>query len=206
MDSSYFSTSQQPSSTSFNILSTPPTSSKTPDSSPSLISLNLTTILESDVWGVQDFQNELQQIDQLVQKCDTIKLRLQKIESTVGSTISSSMLFVLFQKHRQKSLKKQILTTIDVIIPKIIYVEESIRIWFEAIVMKKWSIRHDTLQHFQQIDAVIKIYKRYLSENIEMFNDCNAEIISIKDYIRHRKQEIAFIDVRPLYCGRLICL
>lgn len=164
-------------------------------SNPPLSSSDLTTILESDLWGLQEFNQELQDIDELVKQCDAIKSRIQKIESTVGMRLSSSMLFVLYQKHREKSLKKQILSAIERTIPKIIYVEESIRLWLEAIVMKKWSMRHEAFQHFHHMDLVIKMYKKYLNDNIERLNECNEVLLGIKEFIRQRKHELDFIDV-----------
>jgi hypothetical protein len=165
-----------------------------PSSSVADNTINL--LLDSeDLWGIQDFHSELQQVDSLFQKCETIKLRRQKVISTVGSIISSSMILVSYQKYRERKLTQQMVTMIDSLLPKIIYVEESIRLWFEAIVMKKWSLRHEILKYFQDMDQQLTRLSCDRKENSHRLSDCEELIKFMKRFIKERTDELNFIEV-----------
>jgi hypothetical protein len=201
-------------STQTPVTNTPSTPSAIPSPPPSLLTSSssldntINLLLDSeDLWGIQDFNSELRQVDSLFQKCQTIKLRRQKIISTVGSTISSSMILVSYQKYRERKLTEQMVTMIDSLLPKIIYVEESIRLWFEAIVMKKWSLRHDILKSFPDMDRqLIQLSSHDRKENSERLSDCEELIKFMKRFIKERTDELAFIEVKSSLSPSDVCI
>jgi hypothetical protein len=157
--------------------------------------LDLRTVLESDIWGIKDFHKELEEVDQLVQKCHQIKNRLTAITQTVGTTISSSMLFVQFQKWRTKKLKNQIKLSLENLLPKVVYVEESIRMWFEAIVMKKWNVRHETFKSLKDLEGLLVRYSSQREMTIERQKECREMSSYLKNFIRCRNEELNFLEV-----------
>jgi hypothetical protein len=157
--------------------------------------LDLQTVLESDLWGITDFNNELKEVDLLVQKCHQIKGRLTSITRTVGPTISSSMLLVQFQKWRTKKLKNQIALSLENLLPKVVYVEESIRMWFEAIVMKKWNVRHEAFQSIKDLGLLLIRYSRQRDLNTESGEECRETISSLRTFVQLRNEELKFLEV-----------
>lgn len=148
--------------------------------------INYSSILENDLWGLIDFNKELQEVDKLTLKCNKIKKRSNLIISTVGNVIGSSMLVVQFQKWRTNRLKENIINSLEILLPKVAYIEESIRLWLEAIVMKKWNIRNEVILILNNINELkynyeqsIEIYQNQLLEYKQLIKILTKEIYSI---------------------------
>lgn len=105
---------------------------------------------------------------------DALIVESQKIKE-LSDKISGENAFMaaIFRNHQEAKL----IAHINALWPSILHIEESIRVWLEAIVMKKWILRHDALRYLHQLDSSI-------TQN-ENDVDC------LQDYIKEYEQILA---------------
>jgi hypothetical protein len=122
-----------------------------------------------DTWGIAEVREEYNKIREIAAKCDKI--------STGNYLIAS-----VFQPHQEQKLT----THIKDFLPSVLTIEESIRVWLEAIVLKKWSLRHDALLYLNKLDSSISIHEYQvdmLSEMIVEVDNMLTNLSNFRDYL-----------------------
>ena len=154
----------------------------------SLTNVNLSSILENDLWGLNSFTNEIKKLKDLLERYQTINSRITLLQSTLGLTITSSMIIIQIQKWRRKNLLEEINLLFEELQQEILYIEEIIRYWLEGVIMKKWKIRNSVLTIIEQINFLIEenqkkmLFYRLKEEECEKMKQQIKKEIQLIDY------------------------
>lgn len=127
-----------------------------------------------DVWGLDGFKKELSEIEALSAKYVAVKKRGS---SSPIAAVTSKLVLSQVNSWRRSRLNAQLVSALDQLLEKIVFVEQSVRLWFEAIVMRKWSVRYEAMTLLNELDASIALHE-YRLDCIDDRMDACKEIAS----------------------------
>jgi hypothetical protein len=137
--------------------------------------ISTTDVKDEDIWGIDGFKKELREIDALSAKYVAVKRRGSS--SSPIAAVTTKLMLSQVNSWRRGRLNTQLVTSLDQLLEKIIFVEQSVRLWFEAIVMRKWSVRYEAMTLLNELDASIALHE-YRLDCIDDLMDACKEIAS----------------------------
>ena len=153
-----------------------------------------TSSTDEDIWGLEGFKKELLEIDALSAKYVAVKRR-----GSSGSPIAavtSKLVLSQVNSWRRGRLNAQLVTSLDKLLEKIIFVEQSVRLWFEAIVMRKWSVRYEAMTLLNELDASIALHEYRLDCIDDRMDACKEIAVKLKKVSNMLSAMLLFNEVR----------
>ena len=157
--------------------------------------INTSDVNDDDIWGLDGFKKELNEVDALSAKYVAVKRRGT---SSPIAAVTSKLVLSQVNSWRKNRLNTQLVTSLDQLLEKIIFVEESIRLWFEAIVTRKWSIRYEAMTLLNELDASIALHEYRLDCIDDRMEECKEIAVSLKRTCNVLAAMLLFNEVR--YC------
>ena len=152
---------------------------------------------EVDIWGLDGFKKELNEVDALSAKYVAVKNRGK---SSPLASVTSKLVMSQVNSWRKSRLNAQLVTSLDQLLDKIIFAEQSIRLWFEAIVTRKWSIRYEAMTLLNELDASIALHEYRLDCIDDRMDECKEIAITLKRTCNVLAAMLLFNEVRMVTC------
>ena len=147
---------------------------------------------EVDIWGILEFKNDMSTFQNLTSKLSTISK-----PSSSGVPLPQTSVVGQIHKWRSKRIKSQLIPKWQTLLPKLIYIEESIRIWLEAVVLRKFSVRFEALGLLDELEASILLHEYRLDEIDSFLDECKDLAVVLKKKCNALSSMLQFSEVCP---------
>jgi hypothetical protein len=153
---------------------------------------------EVDIWGILEFKNDMNSFQNLTSKLSTMNK-----PSSSGVPLPQTSVVGQIHKWRSNRIKSQLIPKWQTLLPKLIYIEESIRLWLEAVVLRKFSVRFEALGLLNELEASILLHEYRLDEIDHFLDECKDLAVVLKKKCNALSSMLQFSEVS---CPFLILL